>query len=120
LQGPVYLRRSSAKAPPELIADLEGPVDVVISGRLETTKAGVVTAIFEDLPDAPISKFVLEMAGDKQGLLQNAANLCARPAKATAVFDGQNGFSGEQTVTIAGKCKKAGKAKKRAGRRAAR
>jgi hypothetical protein len=118
LQGPVYLRRGSAKAPAELIADLGGPFDVVISGRLEATKAGVVSANFEDLPDAPISKFVLEMAGAKQGLLRSAVNLCARPGKATVALDGHNGVGNEQSTPVTSSCKKAGKggkAKKRSG-----
>jgi hypothetical protein len=125
LKGPVYLRSGAGKLPPELVVDLKGAVDVVLSGRLQTTKGGAVLASFENVPDVPISKFSLELQGTKKGLLENAANLCARPNRATALIDGQNAASIEQSAVLANGCKKkkagkGGKGKKRAGRKAAR
>jgi hypothetical protein len=112
LQGPLYLRRSTAKAPLQLIADLRGAVDVVLRGRLEQTKRGALRAIFEDLPDAPISKLTLELKGGKQGLLRNAANLCAPAPRATALLDAQSGQSVERKPALLAsgcKAKKKGK-----------
>jgi hypothetical protein len=105
LQGPLYLRRSTAKAPLQLLADLHGAVDVALRGQLEQTKRGALRASFEDLPDAPISKLTLELKGGKQGLLQNAANLCAAAPRATALLDAQSGQSVEQRPLLATRCK---------------
>lgn len=105
LEGPLYVRRSSAKAPLELTANLHGAVDVALRGQLEQTKGGALRASFEDLPDAPITKFTLELKGGKQGLLKNAANLCAAPPRATALFDAQSGQSVEQRPALAAGCK---------------
>jgi hypothetical protein len=125
LQGPLYVRRAGAKAPLALIADLHGVVDVALRGRVEQTKRGELRVVFEDLPDAPISKLTLELKGGKQGLLQNAANLCAAAPRATALLDAQSGASVEQKPALATGCKakKQGKgaaAKRRAERGASR
>jgi hypothetical protein len=119
LQGPFYVHRSSAKGPLELIVDLHGAVDIVLTGHLEATKAGTVRINFEDLPDAPISKFTLEMAGGKKGLFKVAANPCARTSRIIAILDGQNGASTEQSV-LPTSCKKAGKGKPRQAREGSR
>ncbi len=125
LQGPLYVRSAGAKAPPTLIADLHGAVDVALRGRLEQSKRGELRVVFEDLPDAPISKLSLELKGGKQGLLRNAANLCAAAPRATALLDAQSGQSVEQRPTLATGCKakkqgkaagKGAKAKRRSGR----
>jgi hypothetical protein len=106
LQGPLYVRRTSAKAPLALTADLHGALDLVLRGRLEQTKRGALRASFEDLPDAPISKLTLELKGGKQGLLRNAANLCAAAPRATALLDAQSGQSIERKpALLASGCK---------------
>jgi hypothetical protein len=121
LQGPLYVRSAGAKAPPALIADLHGAVDLALRGRLEQTKRGELRVLFEDLPDAPLTKLALELKGGKQGLLRAAANLCAAP-RATALLDAQSGQSVEQKPVLAAsgcKAKKQGKgaaAKRRAKR----
>jgi hypothetical protein len=126
ISGPVYLRVPArpvnVRAPkgrplPEVLVDLRGAVEVVLTGHLETTKAGAVRVNFEDLPDAPISRFTLEMAGGKKGLFRAAAALCSRTSRFTAILDGQNGASTEQSVAPGGSCKKAkAKVKGRRGR----
>ena len=117
LRGKVYLRKSTGKLP-GLAIDLRGPVNVILEGQLATTKAGVVSASFEDLPDVPVSKFILEMPGAKKGLFENASSLCARTYRATALIDGQNAKTADQSPLLAAGCEKAGKGKKRSGRKA--
>jgi len=111
LQGPVFLRRGRGKQPAELVADLGGAIDVDLAGRLRATKAGVARVEFEELPDAPISDFVLNINGGKKGLLENATNLCAASQRAAAVVDGQNAVTSETRPVISASCKKSGKAK---------
>jgi hypothetical protein len=88
LEGPVYLRSSSHELP-DLVADLRGQIHVVLDGRIDSVNGGIRTT-FEQVPDAPTSKFILTMKGGKKGLLVNSTNLCRQANFATAHFTGQN------------------------------
>lgn len=90
LGGPVYLRSSNNELP-DLVADLNGQIEVAVVGRIDTDKNGGIRTTFDSVPDAPISKFVLKMKGGKKGLLQNSTNLCRGSHRATARFTAQNG-----------------------------
>jgi hypothetical protein len=91
LAGPVYLR-SSSHALPDLVAALHSDrVDINLSGRIDSAKGGRIRNTFEAVPDAPVTKFTLEMQGGRKGLVTNSANLCAGKNRATALFTGQNG-----------------------------
>jgi hypothetical protein len=110
LEGPVYLRSSSHELP-DLVAALNGQIDVVLAGRVDTGKGGGIRNTFEAVPDAPVSKFVLEMKGGKKGLLVNSEDICRKPQRAIADFTAQNGKVSDTTPLIANSCK--GKAKKK-------
>ena len=88
LEGPVYLRSSTHKLP-DLVMALHGQVDVDPAARIDSVNGGV-RASFEAVPDAPLSKVVLSMAGGRKGLLQNSTDLCAATHRASALFDAQN------------------------------
>jgi len=90
LEGPVFLR-SSSNTLPDLVATLNGQVNVVLAGRIDTGPNGGLRTSFEVVPDAPVSKFVLEMQGGKRGLLVNSTNICKGKHRAVADFTGQNG-----------------------------
>jgi hypothetical protein len=102
LEGPVYLRSSSHKLP-DLVADLNGQIHVVLDGRIDSVNGGI-RSTFAAVPDAPVSKFVLEMQGGKRGLLQNSTNLCLQPHHATAKFDGQNGKVHDFAPLLSDRC----------------
>jgi hypothetical protein len=102
LEGPVYLRSSSHKLPDIVIA-LHGLVDFNLVGRIDSVKARIRNS-FESAPDAPVSKFVLELPAGKKSLLVNSRDLCARPAKALAVFTAQNGKVFEEKPAVKAKC----------------
>lgn len=89
LEGPVYLV-SSEHLLPDLVADLRGQVDIQLHGVISTKRARTKT-VFSPVPDVPVSKFVLDMAGGKHGLLVNSRNLCGRPAFSFLDFEAQNG-----------------------------
>jgi uncharacterized repeat protein (TIGR01451 family) len=114
LEGPVYLRSSSHELP-DLVAALNGQIDVVLAGRVDTGKGGGIRNTFEAVPDAPVSKFVLEMKGGKKGLLVNSEDICRRPQRASVSFTGQNGKAFDATPLIANSC--GGKAKKRGSKK---
>ena len=65
VSGPVYLR-SSSNTLPDLVVALKGPTTSrsksVVAGRVDSVKGGIRNS-FEAVPDAPVTKFVLEMQG---------------------------------------------------------
>ena len=112
LSGPVYLRSSTHQLP-DLVAALHGQIDVDLVGRIDSKNGGIRTT-FEGVPDAPVSKFILEMQGGKKGLLENSTNLCTSTNRATALFDGQNGKVSDFKPVVKNSCKgkKSAKGKK--------
>ncbi len=114
LEGPVYLRSSSHELP-DLVAALNGQINVVLAGRVDTGKGGGIRNTFEAVPDAPVSKFVLEMQGGKKGLLVNSEDICRKTQKASVSFTAQNGDALSLTPTIKNSC--GGKAKKKSAKK---
>jgi hypothetical protein len=102
LEGPVYLRSSSHKLP-DLVVDLKGQIRITFSGRIDSVNGGMRTT-FSQLPDAPLSKFVLQMKGGKKGLLVNSRNLCAGENHAAVKMDGQNGRTHDSHPALKDPC----------------
>jgi hypothetical protein len=109
LSGPVYLRSSSHQLP-DLVADLRGQIHVALVGRIDSVNGGIRSS-FESVPDAPVSKFVLEMQGGKKGLLVNSRDICKETNRAAASFAGQNGKVREFKPVLKARCAKARKHK---------
>jgi hypothetical protein len=116
LTGNVYLRSSAGKLP-DLVADLHsGQIRIILEGHIGPTKQGGIQAFFANLPDEPVERFVMTLAGGKQGLLQNSANICALPPLATVKALGQMNLGAAFTTVLRGQCHKGkGKAKRRGG-----
>jgi hypothetical protein len=111
LEGPVYLRSSDNKLP-DLVADLNGQIHIVLDGRIDSVNGGIRTT-FGVVPDAPVTKFVLSMKGGKKGLLVNSRNLCRTTNRATVLLDGQNGKTADSSPVVGNSCGgKAGKGKR--------
>jgi hypothetical protein len=89
LEGPVLLR-SSSHTLPDMVAHLEGQVDVDLVGRIDSYRGGIRTT-FDHTPDVPVTKFVLTLPGGKHGLLVASRNLCEKPVVALVQLKGQNG-----------------------------
>jgi len=105
LKGPVYLRSSSHELP-DMVAALNGQVDVVLAGRIDSVK-GRLRTTFDTVPDVPVSKFVVTIrGGKKRGLLVNSKNLCAKKYKVIARFTAQNGKKANQKPKLRTPCKK--------------
>jgi hypothetical protein len=98
LEGPVYLVGGFGYKLPALVAELNGQIRVLLKGKVDSGPNKGIRTTFEAVPDAPVSRFVLELkGGPKYSLLENSENLCRRTQKASARFTGQNGV-----VEIAG------------------
>jgi hypothetical protein len=106
LSGPVYLR-SSNNPLPDLVAALDGQIEIDLVGRIDSKNGGIRTT-FDAVPDAPVSKFVLTMQGGKKGLLDNSENLCRSVNRADVRFTAQNGRTYDSRPVLSNGCKKKG------------
>lgn len=114
LEGPVFLR-SSSNPLPDLVLALHGLIDVQAVGRISSVNAGIANT-FDFVPDAPVSKVVVNFEGGKKGLLVNSTNICRGSHKATVKFNGQNGRTYTLKPQLKAQCggkKSGGKGKKR-------
>jgi hypothetical protein len=115
LEGPVYLR-SSDNTLPDMVAHLQGQIDVVLVGRIDSFRGGIRTT-FDRTPDVPVTKFVVTLPGGKRGLLVASRNLCKAPVRAIVQLKGQNGKKANRRPLLRTPCgKKAAKKGSRAGR----
>jgi uncharacterized repeat protein (TIGR01451 family) len=105
LEGPVYLVGGYGYKLPALVAELNGQIQVLLVGKVDTDKNKGIRNTFEAVPDAPVERFVLEMKGGKKyGLLENSEDICRKPQKAGVAFGAQNGRAKTFSVKIANSC----------------
>jgi hypothetical protein len=102
LKGTAYLRSSTNKLP-DLAITLNGQVDLVLVGRVDSI-GGRLRTTFETVPDAPVSSFQLHLEGGRTGLLQNTENLCGSHKKAMVRMTGQNEASVERKAPLQVSC----------------
>lgn len=102
LEGPVYLRSSSHPLP-DFVAALHGLIDVEAVARIDS-KNGGIRATFTEVPDAPLSKVVVNMQGAQKGLIVNSTNLCAKKQRANAAFDAHNAKSRSLKPVVRASC----------------
>jgi hypothetical protein len=89
LAGKVYMVSSKHELP-DLLVDLRGQVEIYLRGVIGSKHGGLKT-VFNNVPDVPVSKFVLNMKGGKKSLLVNSTNTCAKAQRAVVKIKGQNG-----------------------------
>jgi hypothetical protein len=89
LKGPVYLVSSNHQLP-DLVADLRGQVNIQLYGVISSKRGGLKT-VFNEVPDVPVKKFILNMKGGKKSLLVNSTDTCAKKQTAVLNIKGQNG-----------------------------
>jgi hypothetical protein len=110
LEGPVYLRTASPL--PELVFSLrgQGGLRIDVAGQITSVHNGL-RATFTGLPDAPVSKFVMSLAGGRKSLLENERDLCRFPQYFHARLIGHNNLGEALRGPLAAKCAKRGKPK---------
>jgi hypothetical protein len=112
LEGPVYFRSNGGERElPDIVADLHGGIHIILVGFIDSvqkkgTEISRVRTRFQNVPDAPITKFVMSLYGGKKGLIENHVNLCAGKHRAKLVFKAQNGRVSKQSPVIGTSCKK--------------
>jgi hypothetical protein len=120
LEGPVYFRSNGGdRELPDIVADLHGTFDIVLVGFVDSvpvkgTEAARLRTRFLNVPDAPVTKFTLNLFGGKRGLLENNRNLCKHKLRSKFSLSGQNGrpYNTEPLLQTSCKKKKGGKGKK--------
>jgi hypothetical protein len=90
LKGKAYLVSSNNELP-DLLVDLRGQVDIHLRGVISSGKGGGLKTVFRNVPDVPVSKFVLNMKGGKKSLLVNSENTCKKTQRGVLNIKGQNG-----------------------------
>ncbi|MFN8216738.1 MAG: hypothetical protein U0R71_09090 [Solirubrobacterales bacterium] len=108
LEGNVYFRSNGGvRELPDIVADLRGQIRFELVGAVDSasskTNARIRTTFFA-VPDAPVTRFQLELKGGSQGLLVNSTNLCARPLTAAINLQAQNGRLLRSQPKIASSC----------------
>jgi hypothetical protein len=112
---------------PMIVAALRGQIAINLTGEASTTRAGELVNTFAAVPDAPITRFNLNINGGRNGILvvtetaRGRINLCKRPKShiARTVWSGHNGALRSYGVRVKTPCPKAkstaqrGKAKRR-------
>jgi hypothetical protein len=116
LEGPVYLRSTGRAGLPDVVAALNGQIDLALDGHVDSVR-GRLRTTFETVPDAPITRVVLNFDGGHKGLIENSPRLCSHPLHVLAKVSGQNGKSANQNPRLRTPCGKHHKRTNRGGRR---
>ncbi len=112
LTGPVYFRSNGGERNlPDIVADLGGQIHVTLVGFIDAvpikgTEKSRVRTRFQNVPDAPVSRFVLKMKGGRKGLIENSQNLCKHSHAATVQMDAQNGRVNDFQAPLKTSCAK--------------
>ena len=86
---PAIQPRTRAPRPARALHSSVADFDLV--GRVDSVGEGQIRNTFEAVPDAPVSRFVLEMDGGPRGLLENSPQPLPDRSRAIVRFVGQNG-----------------------------
>lgn len=106
LKGKVYFRSNGGdRELPDLVADLRGQIHVTVVGFIDSVNGRVRTR-FLSVPDAPVTKFKMNLFGGSRGLLENSQNLCLQKRHVELHFKAHNGRTVDTNPAIAINCGK--------------
>jgi hypothetical protein len=106
LKGPVYFRSNGgARELPDLVADLHGPIHIVLVGYIDSvhrkgSETSRVRTRFAKVPDAPVTKFTMNLFGGKRGLIENSVDICKSGRRAKITLTAHNGRSRNASQVI--------------------
>lgn len=112
LKGPIYFRSNGgARDLPDIVADLHGPIHIILVGYVDSVgrKGSEITRVrtrFVNVPDAPVTRFTMNLFGGKRGLLVNSKDLCRTSRRAKLELTAQNGLVRTSNSLIKTSCKK--------------
>jgi hypothetical protein len=94
LRGGVFFVRHPGRPLPDLMVRLRGEIAIDLVGRVTIPGGTRLATNFDTIPDAPVSKFTLNIVAGSHGPLGVSTNLCSRRGKrsrALVRMRGQNG-----------------------------
>jgi len=112
LKGPVYFRSNGGERElPDIVADLHGPIRITLVGWVDSVKkkgaeGSRVRTRFVNLPDAPVTKFKMNLYGGERSLIENSTNLCKGTHRAQIRLAAQNGRVTTRNPLIGSSCGK--------------
>lgn len=116
LEGPVYFRSNGGVRPvPDIVADLRGQFHIVLVGAVDTLTPNTnprIRTTFAQVPDAPVTKFTLDLYGGKRGLLVNNRNVCKGKQRAKLTLTAHNGAKQMTQPLVKTSCGGKGKSSK--------
>ncbi|HEX2071725.1 MAG TPA: hypothetical protein VHF90_08790, partial [Thermoleophilaceae bacterium] len=99
---------------PMIVVALRGEIAVNLKGESSTTKTGKLVNTFDEVPDAPISRFDLSIKGGSKGILavtrtrRAKIDICTAGRQiAETDINGQNGKRHDRNIRIKTPCRKA-------------
>jgi hypothetical protein len=114
LEGPIFLR-SSEHPLPDLVLALHGLVNIDSVGRIDSVNGDIRTT-FDFVPDAPISKVVVDLQGSSKSLLENSTDICRGNHRAVVKMEGHNGRLHNFSTPLKPSCGKGGRHHARHGK----
>jgi hypothetical protein len=112
LKGPVYFRSNGGdRELPDVVADLHGQFHIIVVGYVDSvhkkgSETSRVRTRFANVPDAPVTKFTVNLYGGKKGLIENHVDLCGAKHRAKLIFSAQNGLVENSSPVIDTPCGK--------------
>ena len=102
LKGSIHLVETSGRYP-GLRIELDGQFHILLHGRVSTPWGRVRIAV-GSLPDVPLSRFRLDLAGGSRGLLVNSTGLCTHPPRVGVGLVAHNGVRRRLRARVAVAC----------------
>jgi hypothetical protein len=108
---------------PMIIVALRGEIAVNLRGESSTTRSGKLVNTFAEVPDAPISRFNLNIKGGRNGILavtrtrRARIDICRGKHVAEADMDGHNGKAYDRNIRMKTPCKAKKKASKKGSKK---
>jgi ferredoxin len=106
LKGKVYFRSNGGdRELPDIVADLRGSIHITLVGFIDSVRGRVRTR-FLSVPDAPVTKFKMNLFAGKRSLIENSEDLCKTGRRVKIRLVGQNGRSQASRPAMAAPCGK--------------
>jgi hypothetical protein len=111
LRGPVYFRSNGGERElPDIVADLHGPIHITLVGYIDSVRVGDeasrVRTRFLHVPDAPATRFTVNLFGGKRGLIENSKNLCRTDRRVKIRLEAQHGRVRATNAPMTAPCKR--------------
>lgn len=117
LTGPIYMVKGAGLLP-HLVMRLQGDgLTVQLDGTIQISKEGITSAVFEGIPDVPLSVLNIALPRGPHSALGSNSNICARKPTIDYVFTSYSGvqFKRATKLAVLSGCGRAHQADRRGG-----